>query len=141
MRHAQIFLCDLTSAVPAVSWTPQESWGRAMAEDKTVIVTGASQGIGTAVVQAFLGRGYSVVATSRNVSRADFKSSPKLALVDGDIGLAETAEQVTQTAIAKFGSIDHVVNNAASSQPNLFWTTRSMSFAVSSQRISRDLSS
>jgi NAD(P)-dependent dehydrogenase (short-subunit alcohol dehydrogenase family) len=36
-----------------------------MASKKTVIVTGASQGIGAAVVQAFLARGYNVVATSR----------------------------------------------------------------------------
>ena len=83
-----------------------------MAENKTVIVTGASQGIGAAVVQAFLERGYNVVATSRNVSGAGFKPSPKLALVDGDIGQAATAEKVAQTAISKFGSIDHVVNNA-----------------------------
>src|SRR5258708_4375141 len=83
-----------------------------MASKKTVIVTGASQGIGAAVVQAFLDRGYSVVATSRSVSKADFTPSPHLALVDGDIGQAATAEKVAQTAIAKFGSINHVVNNA-----------------------------
>ena len=83
-----------------------------MAGKKTVIVTGASQGIGAAVVQAFLDRGYNVVATSRSVSKAGFAPSPNLALVDGDIGQAATAEKVTQTAIAKFGSIDHVVNNA-----------------------------
>ena len=83
-----------------------------MASRKTVVVTGASQGIGAAVVQAFLARGYNVVATSRSVSRAGFAPSPNLALVDGDIGQAATAEEVTQAAIAKFGSIDHVVNNA-----------------------------
>ena len=83
-----------------------------MASKKTVIVTGASQGIGAAVVQAFLGRGYNVVATSRSVSKAGFVQSPNLALVDGDIGHAATAEKVGQTAISKFGSIDHVVNNA-----------------------------
>ncbi|MGB8536906.1 MAG: SDR family oxidoreductase [Acidobacteriaceae bacterium] len=83
-----------------------------MASKKTVIVTGASQGIGAAVVQAFLDRGYSVVATSRTVSKAGFSPSPNLALVDGDIGQAVTAEKVAQTAIGKFGSIDHVVNNA-----------------------------
>jgi len=32
--------------------------------------------------------------------------------VDGDIGKEATAEKVTKTALAKFGSIDHVVNNA-----------------------------
>jgi NAD(P)-dependent dehydrogenase (short-subunit alcohol dehydrogenase family) len=83
-----------------------------MASRKTVIVTGASQGIGAAIVQAFLDRGYNVVGTSRNASKTGFAPSPNLALVDGDIGQAATAEKVTQTAISKFGSIDHVVNNA-----------------------------
>jgi NAD(P)-dependent dehydrogenase (short-subunit alcohol dehydrogenase family) len=83
-----------------------------MAGKKTAIVTGASQGIGAAIVQAFLDRGYNVVATSRSVSKAGFAPSPNLALVDGDIGQQATAGRVAQTAIAKFGSIDHVVNNA-----------------------------
>jgi NAD(P)-dependent dehydrogenase (short-subunit alcohol dehydrogenase family) len=83
-----------------------------MAGKRTVIVTGASQGIGAAVVHAFLDRGYDVVATSRSVSKAGFAPSPNLVLVDGDIGQAATAEKVAQTAISKFGSIDHVVNNA-----------------------------
>jgi NAD(P)-dependent dehydrogenase (short-subunit alcohol dehydrogenase family) len=83
-----------------------------MADKKTVIVTGASQGIGAAVVRAFLDRGYNLVATSRSISKAGFAPSQNLALVDGDIGQAATAEKVAQTAVAKFGSIDHVVNNA-----------------------------
>jgi NAD(P)-dependent dehydrogenase (short-subunit alcohol dehydrogenase family) len=81
-------------------------------KNKTVIVTGASQGIGAAVVQAFLDRGYNVVATSRSVSKGGSKPSPNLALVDGDVGQRATAENVAKTAIDKFGSIDHVVNNA-----------------------------
>jgi NAD(P)-dependent dehydrogenase (short-subunit alcohol dehydrogenase family) len=83
-----------------------------MASKKTVIVTGASQGIGAAVVQAFLDRGYNVVATSRSITKAGFAPSPSLALVDGDIGQAATAEKVAKAAITQFGSIDHVVNNA-----------------------------
>jgi NAD(P)-dependent dehydrogenase (short-subunit alcohol dehydrogenase family) len=78
----------------------------------TVIVTGASQGIGAAIVQAFLDRGYNVVATSRSVSRAGFAQSSNLALVDGDIGQSATAEKVAKTAIDNFGSINHLVNNA-----------------------------
>jgi NAD(P)-dependent dehydrogenase (short-subunit alcohol dehydrogenase family) len=79
---------------------------------KTVIVTGASGGIGTAVVHAFLDRGYKVVATSLSSTKAALPSSPNLAAVDGDIGDPATAEKIAQTAVNKFGSIDHVINIA-----------------------------
>lgn len=83
-----------------------------MGRNKTVIVTGASQGIGAAVAEELLKRGYDVVATSRSISKTSFASSPQLALVEGDIGQEATAENVARTAVEKFGSIDHVVNNA-----------------------------
>jgi NAD(P)-dependent dehydrogenase (short-subunit alcohol dehydrogenase family) len=100
---------------------------------KTVIVTGASQGIGAAIVQAFLDRGYNVVATSRNVTKAGFAPSPQLALVDGDIGQQTTAEQVARAAIETFGSIDHVVNNAGiySSKPFTEYTAEELRAFVS----------
>jgi NAD(P)-dependent dehydrogenase (short-subunit alcohol dehydrogenase family) len=80
---------------------------------RTVIVTGASQGIGAAVVKAFLERGYNVVGTSRNAAKsAELKASDKLVLVDGDIGQAATAQKVVDAAVQKFGTIDAVVNNA-----------------------------
>ena len=54
---------------------------------KTIIVTGASQGIGAGVVQAHLDRGYRIVANSRHVTKSEvFSSADNLALVDGDIG-------------------------------------------------------
>jgi NAD(P)-dependent dehydrogenase (short-subunit alcohol dehydrogenase family) len=83
-----------------------------MTSKQTVIVTGASQGIGAAIVQAFLDRGYNVVGTSRSVSKAGLTPVANLALVDGDIGDPATAEQVTKTAVERFGSINHVINNA-----------------------------
>jgi len=53
-----------------------------MASSKTVILTGASQGIGAGVVQAFLEREYNVVANSRNITNSGaFCSSAKLALL------------------------------------------------------------
>src|SRR6266702_2457983 len=80
---------------------------------KTVIVTGASQGIGAAVVKAFLERGYNVVGTSRSATKsAELMASDKLVLVDGDIGQAATAQKVVDAAVQKFGSIDVVVNSA-----------------------------
>ena len=83
-----------------------------MGNAKTVIVTGASQGIGAAIAHAFLDRGYNVVASSRSMTKSGFAPSSNLALVDGDIGDSSTAARVTQAALSKFGSIHHLVNNA-----------------------------
>jgi NAD(P)-dependent dehydrogenase (short-subunit alcohol dehydrogenase family) len=82
-------------------------------QQKTIVVTGASQGIGAAVAKLFLDRGYNVVGNSRNISRKnELQRSDKLALVDGDIGLASTAEAIVATAVTRFGSVDALVNNA-----------------------------
>lgn len=84
-----------------------------MANKGTVIVTGASKGIGAGVAQAFLERGYNVVANSRNIiNSGTFRASDNLALVAGNIGEIAVAAKVVDTAIAKFGSIDALVNNA-----------------------------
>jgi NAD(P)-dependent dehydrogenase (short-subunit alcohol dehydrogenase family) len=80
---------------------------------KTVIVTGASQGIGAGIVRAFLARGYNVVGTARNATKSkELSASDQLALIDGDIGQFETAQKVAELAIKKFGSIDALVANA-----------------------------
>jgi NAD(P)-dependent dehydrogenase (short-subunit alcohol dehydrogenase family) len=83
-----------------------------MEKTKTVIVTGASGGIGKAIVQTFLDRGYNVVANSLTLLNDEFAPAPNLALVKGDIGNETTAEKIASTAISAFGSIDHVINNA-----------------------------
>jgi NAD(P)-dependent dehydrogenase (short-subunit alcohol dehydrogenase family) len=80
---------------------------------KTIIVTGASQGIGAAVANLFLDRGYNVVANSRNISKKnELQRSDNIALVDGDIGLATTAKKIVETAVSRFGTVDGLVNNA-----------------------------
>ncbi len=82
-------------------------------KQKTVIVTGASQGIGAGIVEAFLDRGYNVVANSRNISTSvKFKPAENLALVEGNIGEPAVAAKIVETATKKFGSIDALVNNA-----------------------------
>jgi NAD(P)-dependent dehydrogenase (short-subunit alcohol dehydrogenase family) len=84
-----------------------------MNKTKTIIVTGASQGIGAEVVRAFMERGYNIVATSRKISSAGtFQNSDQLRLVDGDIGQLETARRITGMALDRFGSIDALVNVA-----------------------------
>jgi NAD(P)-dependent dehydrogenase (short-subunit alcohol dehydrogenase family) len=82
-------------------------------KQKTVIVTGASQGIGAGVVQSFLDRGYNVLANSRNIEKSGtFAGSDHLALVGGDIGDCAVATKIVEAAVRKFGSIDALVNNA-----------------------------
>jgi NAD(P)-dependent dehydrogenase (short-subunit alcohol dehydrogenase family) len=76
-------------------------------------VTGASQGIGAGIVHAFLARGYKVVGTSRRATKSkELSASEDLALVDGDIGQFETAQNVVKLAIDKFGTINALVANA-----------------------------
>src|ERR1700733_5138327 len=92
-------------------WPKASQKGNAMR--KTVIVTGGSQGIGASVVNTFLERGYNVTATSRSASKSNlFPTTEKLLLVDGDIGSPDTAQDVTEKTMKKFGSIDALVNNA-----------------------------
>ena len=80
---------------------------------KTVIVTGASQGIGAGVANAFFNRGFNVVANSRKMSQStEVAASDRVALVDGDIGDPATAGRIVETALSRFGSIDALVNNA-----------------------------
>jgi len=67
-----------------------------MANGKTVIVTGASQGIGAVIVRAFLERSYNVVATSRSILKAGYVPSANLALVEAWIGEAPTDEIVAK---------------------------------------------
>jgi NAD(P)-dependent dehydrogenase (short-subunit alcohol dehydrogenase family) len=81
--------------------------------EKTVIVTGGSQGIGAGIVRAFLSRSYNVVASSRAITRSGaFEASDKLAVLDGDIADAATSAAIADVAMSRFGSIDALVNNA-----------------------------
>ena len=82
-----------------------------MSDKKTAIVTGASGGIGSGLVEGFLKQGYNVLATSRNASQS-LTASPSLVLVDGDIGKQDTAVKAVEAAIKDFGTIDVLVNNA-----------------------------
>jgi NAD(P)-dependent dehydrogenase (short-subunit alcohol dehydrogenase family) len=101
---------------------------------QTAIVTGASQGIGAGLVEAFLQRGYRVVANSRNITKANpFPKSTNLALVGGDISDPATAASIVDTAVSKFGNIDVLVNNAGVFIPKPFteYTTEDFNTLVS----------
>ena len=103
-----------------------------MSERKTAIVTGASGGIGSGLVEAFLKEGYNVVATSLNTKRSLAPSS-SLVLVDGDIAKPETAAKVIGAAIQQFETIDVLVNNAGilRTKPFTEFTTEDFNALVS----------
>ena len=82
-----------------------------MSGKKTAIITGASGGIGAGLVEGFLTEGYNVVATSRAANQ-QLAASSSLVLLDGDIGKQATAAYAVEAAIANFGTIDVLVNNA-----------------------------
>jgi NAD(P)-dependent dehydrogenase (short-subunit alcohol dehydrogenase family) len=101
-----------------------------MQTPKTAIITGASRGIGAGLANSFLERGYNVVATSRRVSQsAEIKASERLARVDGDIADPETAKALVETALARFGSIDALVNNAG-----IFFTRAFIDYTIEDYR-------
>jgi len=103
-----------------------------MSLKRTAIVTGASQGIGAALVEELLNTGYNVVATSRNVNRS-LAASSNLVLVAGDIGKKDTAARVVAAAMENFGRIDLLVTNAGifSIKPFTDFTTDDFNALVS----------
>ncbi len=78
-------------------------------ERRVAVVTGGSQGIGAGIVQAFRDRNCRVVATSRAIKRA---TDADIVTVAGDVGAADTAENVFKAALERFGRVDTLVNNA-----------------------------
>ena len=78
-------------------------------QQKVAVITGASQGIGAALVNAYREQGYRVVATARTMAPPD---DADVLAVSGDIADRKTAERAISEGIARFGRIDTLINNA-----------------------------
>jgi NAD(P)-dependent dehydrogenase (short-subunit alcohol dehydrogenase family) len=78
-------------------------------DSKVAVITGASQGIGAALVAAYRDAGFRVVANSRSIRPSE---DPNIAAVAGDIAQPKVAERVIAEAIDKFGRVDTLINNA-----------------------------
>jgi len=92
---------------------------------KTVIVTGAYGGMGFDIAKGFLERGDNVVITGRDSEKLAQAATKlghpdQLATVSGDIGNQQTGEQLVATAIARFNSLDVLINNAGIFYPKAF---------------------
>jgi len=78
-------------------------------ETKVAVVTGASQGIGAALVQGFRSRNYRVIALSRSITQS---ADPDIVTVQGDVADPKIADLVFKEASERFGRVDTLVNNA-----------------------------
>ncbi len=76
---------------------------------KVAVITGASQGIGAALADAYLERNYRVVAVSRSIQPSN---NPDVLTIAGDIGDPATGRRAIDEALARFGRVDTLVNNA-----------------------------
>ena len=80
---------------------------------KTVLITGASSGIGKATALFFLEKGWNVVATARSPeSIQDLKSSDRLTVLRLDVTDPVTIEEAVTKTIGRYVRIDVLVNNA-----------------------------
>lgn len=82
-------------------------------EPRTIVITGASSGIGKATARLFLDKGWNVVATMRNpAAEKDLKEQARLKLVALDVQDPEGPRAAVGEAIRAYGRIDVWVNNA-----------------------------
>ena len=84
---------------------------------QTVIVTGASSGIGKEIARYFLEKGDNVVINSATADKLEkvfneLGAGDNLAMVAGNVSHRHTGEKLVAKAIEKFGSADVLVNNA-----------------------------
>jgi NAD(P)-dependent dehydrogenase (short-subunit alcohol dehydrogenase family) len=86
---------------------------------KVALVTGGSRGIGKAIVAAYAGQGAKVFTCARDRNELD-QALAELTMdgaeIDGapaDVGRGEDAQRIARAALARFGAIDVLVNNAS----------------------------
>jgi NAD(P)-dependent dehydrogenase (short-subunit alcohol dehydrogenase family) len=82
-------------------------------DEHVAIVTGGSNGIGRAVTEAFVAAGASAVICDL-VDSGYFAGQPTVTTIVGDVASDGLAEQAVTTAVARFGRVDILVNDAAS---------------------------
>lgn len=88
---------------------------------QTVLITGASSGIGLGMARAFQQEGFNVVANSRRITASgQLTPAPDILLVDGDVGQAATARPLVEAAVRAFGRLDILINNAGIFVPKPF---------------------
>ena len=92
-------------------------------KDKVILITGGGTGIGKQAARQFLAQGANVVLNGRRKDVLDAtareldSSGKRVATVVGNIASRQTARQLAQTAVERFGGVDVLVNNAGIFKP------------------------
>jgi short-subunit dehydrogenase len=91
-------------------------------QNKVVVVTGGSSGIGKALVDAAIKRGAKVAVCARNLDKLQgiFQASDNLFCFRADVSKEEDCKNFIQAVLQKWGSIDVLINNAGISMRALF---------------------
>jgi len=94
-------------------------------KNNTVIITGASSGIGKAITKHFIEKGSNVIMNSSNEENLkktfeEFEFPPNTFYLAGDIGKRETGQKLVALALEKFDSVDVLINNAGAFSPKPF---------------------
>jgi NAD(P)-dependent dehydrogenase (short-subunit alcohol dehydrogenase family) len=88
---------------------------------KTVLITGASSGVGEATAQLFARRGWNVVAAARRVERiGGWADQPNIARLAMDVTDDAGVEAAVASAAERFGGLDALVNNAGAGLAGAF---------------------
>jgi short-subunit dehydrogenase len=90
-------------------------------QNKVVIITGASQGIGAACAKVFRGRGARLSLTARSAGKLAAVGADGDVITSGDITVPETRRRVVDATLDRFGRVDILVNNAGAGLYSRAW--------------------
>ena len=80
---------------------------------KTVLITGASSGLGKASAKLFESQGWNVIAGMRSPEKEEeLKEGETIVLVKLDVTDSNSIKKAVELGVAKFGTIDVLINSA-----------------------------
>ncbi len=98
-------------------------------ENKVVVITGASSGIGKALAENFIMRQAKVVIAARSIDKLKSikqdleKTGSQVLAVKTDVSVESDCKNLVEAAVQKFGTVDILINNAGISMRSIFENT------------------
>ncbi|WP_323668457.1 SDR family NAD(P)-dependent oxidoreductase [Aliarcobacter butzleri] len=119
-------ICLKTGSKPVQVSVSQIAYEK-LFEEKHILVTGGTSGIGFEIAKKFLSLGAKVTITGRNINKLDSIkkdiNNPNLIVVEWDISNSKIIDEKINETIEKMGKIDILINNSGIYAPNNFFDT------------------